>query len=354
MKSKKPSSPQKNLPLLLTGEGMRQAFKLGLVFLIVIIIFLGYSIFFRPLINNKQVNNNQNLYFILTPGTSASSFVENLYNNNLIYYPKIILLLIKLRGDSEYLHAGEYFISPNMSIWELLNHVAMGKVALHKLKIIEGWDFQQVLFALNNNPYLNHELLSLNNAAIMQKIGHPRELPEGKFFPSTYLFSLGTPDIKILKQAYDTMNQLLLREWANRDSKFYSNPYQALITASLIEKEASHTDERKKIAGVIIRRLEKKMPLQIDATVIYGLGNRPAQGQLSQEDLKIPSVFNTYRHHYLPPTPIAMPSLDAIRAALHPIMGDVLYYVAKGNGEHYFSRDLNEHHRAIYFYRGNQ
>lgn len=308
-------------------------------------IFFCYSIFFKPLIHDKQGH-----YFVLDQGASAPVFVARLYESGLIQYPKLVLLLIKWRGDSQHLHAGEYFVKPTTSIWQLLNNVAAGKVALHALKIIEGWNFHQMMAAVQNNPYLTHHLRGLSDQEIMENLGYPHELPEGRFFPNTYLFSFGTSDITVVKQAYDLMDKILSQEWGHRDAGLpYTTSYQALIAASLIEKEASRVDERKRIAGVITRRLEKNMPLQIDATVIYSLG-KYFSGILSKDDLKVPSVFNTYQHRYLPPTPIGLPGLTSIQAALHPASGNELYYVAKGNGQHYFSDSLDEHHRATSFY----
>ena len=311
-----------------------------------VLLFFVYYLFYKPLVDDKHGQ-----YFILDPGTSAPAFVAQLHDCGLTHYPQLVLLLIELRGDSQRLHAGEYFVQPTTGLWQLLDQVAAGKVALHELKIIEGWNFHQMMEAVRNNPYLSHKLTALSDEVIMQKLGYAQELPEGKFFPSTYLFSLGTEDIKVLRQAHMLMDKLLAREWGSRDSSLpYNTAYQALIVASMIEKEASRVDERNRISGIIARRLEQRMPLQIDATVIYSLGEH-FSGTLTKNDLKLPSVFNTYSHKYLPPTPIAMPGLTSMHAALHPTPGNELYYVAKGNGQHYFSDNLDQHHRAIEVYR---
>ena len=317
-----------------------------LSFFFIFFIIVCYCVFFKPLIYDKQGR-----YFVLNQGASAPAFVARLQGSGLIEHPRLVLLLIKWRGDSQHLYAGEYFVQPRTSIWRLLNNVTAGKVALHALKIIEGWSFHQMMEAVQNNPYLSHHLRGLSDKEIMVKLGYPHGLPEGLFFPNTYLFSFGTPDITVIKQAYTLMDKLLLREWGHRDAGLpYTTAYQALIAASLIEKEASCVDERKRIAGVIVRRLERNMPLQIDATVIYSLG-KYFSGKLNKNDLKIPSVFNTYQHRHLPPTPIALPGLTSIQAALHPTAGNELYYVAKGNGRHYFSDSLHEHHQATSFYQ---
>jgi UPF0755 protein len=285
----------------------------------------------------------------IKPGTTVVELAWNLKRQGLINNPKLLIWLVRLRGDLSNIKAGEYLVEPNKTTAaKFIDNVVSGKIILRQATIVEGWTFAQMMDAINNNPYLTHTLANSDSATIMKKIGQSEINSEGMFFPDTYMFGKGAPDVVILKKAYQAMQNRLQKEWNNRAANLpYQNAYQALIAASLIERETAIAKERPVISGVIVRRLQKNMRLQIDPTVIYALGNA-YQGKLTAKDLLTRSPYNTYLNKGLPPTPIGMPSGASIQAALHPAAGDALYYVASGNGgRHVFSATLQQHDAAI-------
>lgn len=303
--------------------------------------------FFTPI-----VASNQPLKILVSPGMTITQLAENLYGKGLLKDPHYFILLAKLRGQLTQLKAGEYLLAPDATPSQLLKKLVKGDILLHKITFVEGWTFQQIQNALAANPALTKTLQNQSPQDIMALLGHPGESPEGQFYPDTYLFSYGVKDSKILRMSFDLMQKKLNKAWQNRDPRidaFYRTPYQALIVASMIEKETALPKERPLIAGVIINRLQKGMRLQIDATVIYGLTNKHPGG-LTHTDLMTDTPYNTYTRSGLPPTPIAVPGITSIEAALHPSITKALYYVAKGDGSHVFSNDLHAHHLAVQRY----
>jgi UPF0755 protein len=249
------------------------------------------------------------------------------------------------------LHSGEYRLTPGMRVTDLLGLWQRGEVVQYNLALIEGWSFKQVRAALAGQERLTQTLPELSNEQLMAQLGRVGENPEGRFFADTYRYVRGMRDVDLLKQALTRMDQVLAQQWAERAAEVpYSEPYQALIMASLIEKETGVPAERDEIAGVFLRRLKIGMLLQTDPTVIYGLGDRYT-GNLTRANLREPSAYNTYLNPGLPPTPIALVGRAAIYAALHPKAGKSLYFVAKGDGSHVFSADLNAHNRAVFEYQ---
>jgi len=330
--------------------------KLFKIFASIIIIVLGFSIWFgiewlRFLDTPLIATNKPPVDFVLANGTSVKSLAADLHNKGVLEKPHFFSLLVRLRSETRNLQSGEYRIEPGTTPVQLLNKLVRGQVILYPFTIVDGWTFRKITSELANNPRIEHTLQGLTDAEIMQKIGHSGEIPEGRFFPDTYKFSTNTKDIEILHAAYDLMQAKLNEAWANRTQDApYDCPYKALIGASIIEKEAALSEERPIISGIIARRMQKNMYLQLDPTVIYGLGDKYT-GKLTSEDLKKDTPFNTYIHKGLPPTPICMPSEDAIWAALHPKPGDALYFVAKGDGSHEFSATLKKHDAAIKKYQ---
>lgn len=324
------------------------------IFLLIILAALIYviwqSIQWQRFMRKPMVTGAQPVYFIIQPGTPLIALAWNLKREHLINDPHRFLLLAKLYQATKKIKAGEYQIDPGMTPRIFLQHVVAGKVIMRSVTFIEGWTFKQIMQAVNNNPYFNHTLKNLDETEIMTALGYSGVHPEGQFYPDTYLFIRGTPDRQILQKAYQTMQRKLNTAWQQRAPDLpYTNPYQALIVASLIEKETAAPEERPMVAGVILRRLQKNMLLQIDAAVIYGLGES-YKGRLQHSDLAISTPYNLYLQQGLPPTPIAMPSISAIKAALHPTTGDALYYVAKGDGGHIFSTNLAQHQQAAQRY----
>jgi len=245
------------------------------------------------------------------------------------------------------LHSGEYRMLPGMTVEGLIDLWKRGEMVQYSVTLVEGWNFHQVRAALAREEKLDHTLEGLSDTQVMDKLGHGGIFPEGRFFPDTYRFVRGMTDVELLKTAYDRLNDVLAREWEQRAPDVpYTEPYQALIMASLVEKETGVPQERGQIAGVFVRRMAIGMLLQTDPTVIYGLGDRYS-GKLTRAHLKEPTPYNTYVIAGLPPTPIAMVGREAIHAALNPVAGNSLYFVARGDGSHVFSDDLDAHNNAV-------
>ncbi|TBR39195.1 MULTISPECIES: endolytic transglycosylase MltG [Dyella] len=249
------------------------------------------------------------------------------------------------------LHAGEYAIVAGMTPRDMLNNMAAGKVLQRNFTIVDGWSFRDVRQALARADKLKQDVAGLDDAAIMAKLGAPGETPEGRFLPETYAYVKGDSDLDVLRRAYAAMSKTVDVLWAQRDKDLpLATPYDALILASIVEKETGRADERPRIAGVFIRRLQLHMLLQTDPTVIYGMGESYA-GNIRRADLTTDTPYNTYTRAGLPPTPIAMPGRPAIEAALHPAQGKELYFVARGDGSHVFSSTLDEHNRNVACYQ---
>ncbi|NBB63085.1 endolytic transglycosylase MltG [Pseudomonas sp. ODNR1LW] len=245
------------------------------------------------------------------------------------------------------LHSGEYRMTPGMTVEGLIDLWKRGEMVQYSLTLVEGWNFHQVRAALAKEEKLEQTLNGLSDSQVMDKIGHGGIFPEGRFFPDTYRFVRGMTDTELLKTAYDRLDEVLAKEWSQRAADLpYSGPYQALIMASLVEKETGVPQERGQIAGVFVRRMAIGMLLQTDPTVIYGLGDR-YNGKLTRAHLKEATPYNTYMIAGLPPTPIAMVGREAIHAALNPVEGTSLYFVARGDGSHVFSDDLDAHNNAV-------
>jgi UPF0755 protein len=245
------------------------------------------------------------------------------------------------------LHSGEYRMLPGMTVEGLIDLWKRGEMVQYSVTLVEGWNFHQVRAALAKEEKLEHSIDGLSDTQVMDKLGHSGIFPEGRFFPDTYRFVRGMSDVELLKTAYDRLNDVLAKEWEQRAPDVpYTEPYQALIMASLVEKETGVPQERGQIAGVFVRRMAIGMLLQTDPTVIYGLGDRYS-GKLTRAHLKEPTPYNTYVIAGLPPTPIAMVGREAIHAALNPVAGNSLYFVARGDGSHVFSDDLDAHNNAV-------
>ena len=305
--------------------------------------FTWWSFLGTPLI----AKNAQSQNFVFAEGSSVKKAALSLKQQGLIKYPIFFTLSVRLSGKEHNLQAGEYVIEPGMTPRDLIDKMVKGDVLLHSFTIVEGWTFSQMIDALNKEQNVKHTIQGLKPEEIMERIGAPGEIPEGRFASDTYLFRAKTDDIYLLINAYNLMQKRLYNAWNNRSKDLpYNCPYEALIVASMIEKETALAKERTIISGVILRRLKKGMLLQVDPTVIYGLGEKYS-GKLSKNDLTVDTPHNTYTRKGLPPSPIAMPSEDSIIAALHPDHGTSLYYVSKGDGSHEFSNTHEEQVKAI-------
>jgi UPF0755 protein len=285
--------------------------------------------------------------FTIEAGSSIKSIARQLSLENIVDDPWLFILLAKLKGVETRVRAGEYRLQQEQTPNDLLELFTTGRSIQYSFTIIEGWSFRQMLQAIGADPVLTHSLKDKSDEEIMTILGYPKQHPEGMFFPDTYRFPKGTSDIKFLHRAYDLMQTQLQREWPNRSPGLPLNSaYEALILASIIEKETAVASERPLIASVFIRRLQKNMRLQTDPTVIYGIGEQ-FDGDIRYRDLRKDTPYNTYLHKGLTPTPIALPGVEAIWAALHPAESDALYFVAKGDGTHQFSSTLKQHNKAV-------
>lgn len=287
----------------------------------------------------------------IPPGTSIHGIANILHKQGVLERPKAFVFMARLENVTKYIKAGEYVVPTNITPSQLLQLLRSGKVRYREITFIEGWRFNHMINALEKNPYLKHDCLGKSPQEIMALLGDPEKNPEGRFYPNTFTFARGTNESLILKESYQLMKKELAKAWNQRAPNLpYLSADDAVIVASLIEKETAVAAERPIIAGVILRRLHDNMLLQIDPTVIYALGEKYT-GKLSKEDLKFNSTYNTYLYKGLPPSPIAMPGLASLNAALHPADGQALYYVSKGDGTHEFTATLAEHHEAIHKYR---
>lgn len=287
----------------------------------------------------------------LKPGMTLRAFAQELRARGAIPETPSFVLLAYLTGHSRDLKAGEYRFRDGSAAMELLGQVVAGRVVEYPLTLVEGWTFRQMAQALAGAPKLDHTLAGLTPAQIMERLGHAGEHPEGRFYPDTYNYSSNQTDHAILGRAYGKMQERLRQEWEGRDPELpFRNPYEALVLASIVEKETARAEERVLIAAVFINRLRRGMKLQTDPTVIYGLG-LSFDGNLRLRDLRRDTPYNTYTRTGLPPTPIAMPGGDSIHAVLHPAPTRALYFVSRGDGSHQFSDTLEEHNRAVTRYQ---
>lgn len=284
---------------------------------------------------------------LIESGTNLKRLAAQLHQNKVIDHPAYLVWLGRYKGSANKIHTGEYLIEPGTTPSVLLDKIMSGKQMQHALTLVEGWTFNQMMAVINSHEKLTHTLAGLSPAQIMEKLGHAGQHPEGRFYPDTYHFPRGTTDLEFLRRAYVQMEQYLQQEWPTREAGLpIKTPYEALILASIVEKETAVPEERPAIAGVFIRRLQKGMRLQTDPTVIYGLGKN-YDGNIRKKDLLADTPYNTYLRKGLPPTPIAMPSKEAIAAVLHPAPGSALFFVSRRDGTHKFSDTLAEHNKAV-------
>jgi UPF0755 protein len=294
------------------------------------------------------------LNYVLTPGMTVRRLAQDLEQKGILQKPLLLEFFARWHGLSSQLKAGEYHLPPGITSPELLRILTSSRVVQHAMTIVEGWTFKQLIQALRSHPVLVQSLADVEHDQIMTRLGLGDQHPEGRFYPDTYHFPKGTTDVSFLLRAYHRMSKTLQSAWEGREPGLpLQTPYETLILASIIERETGIAQERDKIAGVFIRRLERGMLLQTDPTVIYGMGE-VYQGNIRKQDLRRDTPYNTYTRKGLPPTPIAMPSGAAIEAALHPGRGKALYFVATGQGGHFFSETLEEHNRAVRKYQLNR
>ena len=324
---------------------MRPLKKLLILALLGLLVLLGTGLWWatQPIALKQSPHD-----FSVRSGSSALSAARQIREQGADLQPRLSYWLARLTGRGAELKAGSYEITTGMTPWTLLERMARGDQTLLSLTIPEGWTFEQMLQAMAAAPGLEHDVGSLPPQQIMQRIGAPAQTPpEGAFFPDTYMYARGSSELDVLRRAYQAMQKRLAVAWAARAPNLpLQTPEQALILASVIEKETGLPQDRDKIAAVFINRLRMGMPLQSDPTVIYGMGPL-FRGNLTKRDLQTPTPYNTYVIKGLPPTPIALPGEAALQAALHPAPIKALYFVARGNGSSQFSDTLAQHNAAV-------
>lgn len=292
--------------------------------------------------------------FTIAPGASLKKTAMQLEEAGVLQDELRLRILGRVMGYAGRIQAGTYSLDRPVTPLELLDKIVRGDVIRGAVLLVEGWNIREVRQELARNPQLDHRLVDMTDADLLAAIGAAEVHPEGIFFPDTYYFSPHSPDIEVLRRAYQLQCQKLQAAWEARAAGLpYKTPYEALIMASIIEKETGVAEERPQIAAVFINRLKIGMRLQTDPTVIYGLGAK-FDGNLRKADLQRDTPYNTYTRAGLPPTPIAMPGEDAIRAALNPADSKALYFVSRGDGTHVFSATLEEHNRAVNHFQKKQ
>ena len=324
--------------------------KKFLVFIVVLALLGSAMVTFwayRPILAEGE----QPIEFAIKPGSSVKSSAEQIAAAGVPLNPDLFHLLTRLSGQSARLKAGNYELKPGTSPLALIDQLVRGEFAQESIAIIEGWTFKQMRAAIDAHPRIRHETAGLSDKDLLAKITTDYKFPEGLFFPDTYLFAKNSSDLQIYRQAHALMLKRLEEAWSRRAPGVpYKSPYEALIMASIIEKETGQKSERNMIAAVFVNRLRTGMLLQTDPTVIYGMGDR-FQGNIRRKDLETDTPYNTYTRPGLPPTPIALPGAESLAAALNPARSDVLYFVSRGNGTSEFSNNLADHNRAVNKYQ---
>ncbi|MCC6608249.1 MAG: endolytic transglycosylase MltG [Burkholderiales bacterium] len=291
------------------------------------------------------------LEFTVQSGSSATGAGRQIAAAGVRLHPIHFALLARIYGKEGSLKAGTYVVERGITARGLLDKLDRGDVAQAEILFVEGWTFRQMRSALDAHAQVKHETTGLTAAEIMRRIGAEGMAPEGRFFPDKYRFARGASDLEILRAAYRAMQRQLDAAWAARSEGLpLASPDQALILASIVEKETGRPEDRAAVAAVLNNRLRAGIRLQADPTVIYGMGER-FDGNLRKRDLEEDGPYNTYTRAGLPPTPIAMPGLAALQAAVNPAQSEAFYFVARGDGSSEFSRTLDEHNRAVTKYQ---
>jgi len=289
--------------------------------------------------------------FTIEQGSGLRAAVRQMQAAGLQFSGPGFVILTRVLGRAGDVKAGSYELAQGATPMDLLDKITRGDFAQANIVIVEGWTFRQARAALNAHPDIRHDTAGLSDAQIMERLGAPGVHPEGRFFPDTYVFAKGTSDLDILRRAHQSMERHLAQAWEGRSADLpLQNVEEALILASIVEKETGKADDRTSIAAVFLNRLRRGMLLQTDPAVIYGMGER-FDGNLRRRDLETSTPYNTYMRPGLPPTPIALPSLAALDAVMHPAQTEALYFVARGDGSSAFSHSLDEHNRAVNQYQ---
>jgi UPF0755 protein len=310
---------------------------------VIMVDFFGY-------IDGRINLNDSEQVFVLEPGSSLSSASQELAQLGVITRPLYWKIYARINGKANQLKAGEYLLREPLTPGLLLDQLVGGKTLQYSITIPEGWTFSQMRAAIAANKRIEQKSVDWTDQELFTNLDLGDDHPEGWFLPETYFFTSGTTDLELLRRSHLAMKRILESEWISREENLpLKSPYEALILASIVEKETAVADERPTIAAVFINRLRKGMRLQTDPTVIYGMGDR-YKGNIRKSDLKRDTPYNTYTRAGLPPTPIALPSAASIRAVLNPAESEALFFVASGGGRHHFTNTYEEHKQAVIKY----
>ncbi|WP_444998546.1 endolytic transglycosylase MltG [Aliikangiella sp. IMCC44359] len=325
----------------------------GMFVLVTIVAVFWHWFAYEQFLNTPLGYSNNKAIMLVEKGATVNQLTYRWKKQGLIENQFYLKLFCWLNPEYQNIKAGEYLISKSDTPLSVLKILSQGKVIQYAFTIVEGVNSHELMSQLAQEKNLKTNF-DIQTQWLNQKLEIPTDNIEGWFYPDTYYYDKNSSSLSLLKRATKKMQQVLAEEWQNRSLNLpYKTPYEALIMASIIEKETGLPSERKKIAGVFVRRLQKRMRLQTDPTVIYGIG--PSfNGDITYKNLKTKTPYNTYIIKGLPPTPIAMPGRESINAALHPEIGEALYFVATGDGGHYFSRTLKEHNEAVRRYQLNR
>ena len=317
--------------------------QIGSLFVFAVAVYIGYEIT-RPLdIPVDQV-------YVLEQGESVVDLARTLEEEGFVAHDQLVVWVARLGQIDREFKAGEYRFTPDHNLLDVFDQIVEGRSIVHSIKFLEGWTLEDFLKELKSKSNIEQTLADVSYEEILNTLEIPQEHPEGWFFPDTYNYMSGQTDAVILRVAYEKMQETLGQEWGNRrDDLPYDSKYESLIVASIIQKETYISEEYPIIGGVIVNRLRKGMRLQMDPTVIYGLGG--IEGRLRKSDLEKDTPYNTYTRYGLPPTPIAMPGQEALRAAANPADTTAFYFVSQGDGTHKFSETIEEHIKAVQAYR---
>ncbi|MFT6094256.1 MAG: UPF0755 protein [Pseudohongiellaceae bacterium] len=285
--------------------------------------------------------------FEVGPGSSLGQVSRDLESLGLFSYPRLLILFARIKGAENSIKVGEYELNNGLTAASLIDKMVAGETLQYRVTLVEGWTFNEALDAIQGSNKIVSVLRGLNSTEMLAQISSTFKNTEGILFPDTYFYTAGSTDLDLVRRASARLEIILQSEWEKRLGALpYKTPYEALIMASIIEKESAASSERGHISGVFIRRLELGMRLQSDPTVIYGMGET-YDGDIRKADLQKVTLYNTYRVNGLPPTPIALPGFDSIHASLNPESSNYLYFVAQSDGSHYFSSSLQEHNQAV-------
>lgn len=337
----------------MTAKPLQRKYRLGLwfwLYVCLLVMLVRGVVFWFNLHQPLALESGGDASLMVEPGQSLSRVADRLESDGIIRSAFDLRVYARLRGLADDIRAGEYALSAGLTPLDLLDRMVNGDVLIHQVRLPEGWTLDRALALVQSHDRIERRLPRGDLEATRAALALERH-PEGLFFPDTYQFTAGTSDIEILRRARARMENVLAEEWPLRAVGLpYDSPYEALIMASIVEKETGLASERAMIAGVFVRRLQRGMRLQTDPSVIYGLGDA-FDGNLGRDDLRRPTPYNTYTNGGLPPTPIALPGRAAIAASLNPAPGDALYFVARGDGSHVFSATLEAHNEAVRQYQ---